>query len=92
MTMKFGLPRLSQTLGSMTVFGVLLVGVASVDARVKDKFVDVISDNSVSSLGHSASGVAREVVSAARYHSIENAPLVVFATVGGVLFLFMVRT
>jgi len=27
-----------------------------------------------------------------RYQSIENAPLVLFATVGGVLFLFMVRT
>jgi hypothetical protein len=29
---------------------------------------------------------------AARHQSIENAPLVIFATVGAVLFLFMVRT
>ena len=31
-------------------------------------------------------------MSAIRTQSIENAPLLIFATVGAVLFLFMVRT
>jgi hypothetical protein len=32
------------------------------------------------------------LLSAVRYQSIENAPLLIFATVGAVLFLFMVKT
>jgi hypothetical protein len=31
-------------------------------------------------------------VTAAKHQSIENAPLVVFATAGAILFLFMVKT
>jgi hypothetical protein len=32
------------------------------------------------------------VVTAVRYQSIDNAPMMIFAAVGAVLFVFMVRT
>ena len=92
MNVKFGMPRLPQALLSLTVFVILLAGLASVDARVKDKVGTVMADNSMSSLGDRGSELVHVVTSAVRHQSIENAPLVLFATVGGVLFLFMVRT
>ena len=92
MKLKVGFPRLPQALASLTVFVILLVSLASVDPRVRDKFAGVIADNSVSSLADGASELAGVVMVAVRYQSIENAPMVLFATVGGVLFLFMVRT
>ena len=42
--------------------------------------------------GARLSEVAEALSTAVRHQSIENAPLLIFATVGAVLFLFMVRT
>ena len=92
MKVKFGLPRLPQALASLAVFVILVVGLASVDQRVRDKFTTVLSDNSMSSWAQGGAELVDVVVSAVRYQSIENAPFVLFATVGGMLFLFMVRT
>ena len=92
MKFKFGAPRLPQAFASLTVFVLLLVGLASIDQRVKDKFSDLVSgSNSMSSWTGRASELGDTVLTAVRYQSIENAPLVLFATVGGVLFLFMVK-
>lgn len=93
MKLRFGFPRLPQAFASLTVFVLLLLALVSVDKRVKDKFADLVSgNNSMSSWTVRASELGDTVVTAVRHQSIENAPMVLFATVGGVLFLFMVRT
>ena len=43
-------------------------------------------------LGLARLELGNAIVTAIRYQSIDNAPLLIFATVGAVLFLFMVRT
>lgn len=94
--MRFALrfpPTLPQALASLTVFVVLLVSLASIDPRVHDKCAELLSSGqNVGSLVNRASDLVDTVATAVRYQSIENAPMVLFATVGGVLFLFMVRT
>lgn len=87
--MKFGF---RQGLVSATVFVILLLTLVSVDARVKDRFNDLVAGESVSSWSDRASVLGDAIVSAAKYQSIENAPLLVFATAGAALVLFMMRT
>lgn len=88
--MKIGI---RQSAISLTVFCVVLAGLVSVDARVRERFTDLISGNdSLSPLGDRLGDLGGALMSAIRTQSIENAPLLVFATVGAVLFLFMVRT
>lgn len=90
MKFKFGL---QQALASSAVFGLVLVILVSVDQRVRERFNEVISGGeSIGSIGDRVSYLGDAVMTAARHQSIENAPLVVFATAGAVLFLFMVRT
>ena len=48
--------------------------------------------NSVSSLSGRAGDLGGALWSAARHQSIDNAPMLVFATVGTVLTLFMLKT
>ncbi len=81
-----------QTAISATVFGAVLVGVMSVDVRVRDHFAQLVwGGDGVSSLGHRASELGSALVAAARHQSLENAPLLVFAVVGAVLVLFMLK-
>jgi hypothetical protein len=88
--MKLGI---RQTAISTGVFLALLVGLVSLDARVRERFGELVfGAGSVSSLGDRASMLVDALSTAVRYQSIENAPLLVFATVGAVLVLFMVRT
>jgi hypothetical protein len=78
---------------SITVFAIVLGGLVSVDERVRDRFTAVLhGDDSVSPWGDRVSDLGGALTMALRNQSIENAPLLVFATVGGVLFLFMFRT
>ena len=53
---------------------------------------ELVAGQGVSSFADRASQLGDALATAVRYQSIENAPMVVFATVGAVLFLFMVRT
>ena len=90
MKFKFGM---QQALASSAVFVLVLLALVSVDERVRERFNDLISGGeTVGTWGDRASYLGDAVLTAARHQSIENAPLVVFATVGAVLFLFMVRT
>lgn len=78
---------------SVTVFVIVLGGLVFVDARVRDRMSALVfGGDGVSSVGDRATELGGALMSALRYQSIENAPLVIFATVGIVLFLFMVRT
>ena len=94
--MKFAFrfpPSVPQALASLAIFVILLASLASVDQRVHDKCSELLSSGqNMGSLTHRASELVDTISTAVRYQSIENAPMVLFATVGGVLFLFMVRT
>jgi hypothetical protein len=78
---------------STLVFGGVLFALASVDARVRDRVGDVVSGgNGLTPWGDRVSDLGSALVSAVRHQSLENAPLLVFASVGAVLFIFMFRT
>ena len=86
-------PRFRQWMLSTLVFGGVLFALASVDARVRDKVGGMLSGaDSFSTWGDRITDVGSVVATAIRHQSIENAPLMIFAVVGAVLFLFMVRT
>ena len=90
MKFKFGV---QQAIASSAVFALIIVALVSVDARVRERFTDLVSGGeSLGSWGDRASFLGDAVIGAVRQQSLENAPMVVFATVGAVLFLFMVRT
>jgi hypothetical protein len=89
MKFKFGI---QQALASLAVFVLILVALVSVDEHVRDRFSELVSGGGVESVGQKAAFLSDAVFDAVRYQSIENAPLVVFAVAGAVLFLFMVRT
>jgi hypothetical protein len=84
---------LRQSMLSTVVFVIVLGGLVSVDARVRDRFSNLISGgDDLTPWGDRFSDLVQALLSALRYQSIENAPLLIFATVGIVLFLFMVRS
>ena len=86
--MKFGF---RQSVVSAAVFGAVLLMLVSVDERVRDRFSGVVSGG-VSPWDDRVSDLGSALMSALRYQSIENAPLLVFAAVGAVLVAFMLRT
>jgi hypothetical protein len=78
---------------SLGVFVVIIGALVSVDARVRDQFNNLIAGgNGISTWDTRALELGSALVSAIRHQSIDNAPLMIFATVGFLLFLFMVRT
>lgn len=82
-----------QAIASATVFGAVLLLLVSIDGRVRDRFGDLFSGgNGLSPWGDRATDLGHALLGALRYQSIENAPLLVFAAVGSVLVLFMLRT
>ena len=94
--MKFAFrfpPSLPQAVASLAVFVIMLVSLAAIDDRVHDKCSQLLaSGQNLGSVANQAADLADTMASAVRRQSRENAPMVLFATVGGVLFLFMVRT
>lgn len=89
MTLKLGM---REGVISAAVFGAVLFALVSVDPRVRDHISDFVGRGSVAPLSARASDLAGALWSAARHQSIENAPLLVFATVGTVLTVFMLRS
>ena len=78
---------------SAAVFGGVMFALVSVDARVREQVSDMVTSSaSVSPWSSRVGELADALWSAARHQSIENAPLLVFATVGVVLTLFMLRS
>lgn len=78
---------------SAAVFGGIMFALVSVDARVRDHVSELVgSTTSVAPLTHRLADLGDALWTAAKYQSIENAPLVVFATVGIVLTVFMVKS
>lgn len=88
--MKLGI---RQAIASSAVFGAVFLMLLSVDDRVRDRFGDLVSGGAgLSPWGDRAADLGNALLQAARYQSIENAPLLVFSAVGAVLVLFMLRT
>ena len=89
MQIKLGL---RQAVLSSLVFGGVILALVSVDARVRERLTDVVSGgDGISPWGDRLSDLGNALTTAVQTQSIENAPLLVFATVGAVLFVFMVR-
>jgi hypothetical protein len=86
--MKLGL---KQSIVSAGVFGALLVLLMSVDPRVRERMSDLVSQNGPSTLAQRATELVGALVAAVRHQSIENAPLMIFAVVGAILVLFMLK-
>ena len=85
--------RIRQSMLSVAVFVLVLGGLVSVDERVRDRFNDLLSGgDNLTPWGDRLGDLLSALMMAVRHQSIENAPLLVFATVGAVLFVFMVRT
>ena len=90
--MKLGI---RQGLASAAGFGAVLMVLVSIDDRVRERFSDLMAGRANGSLtpwGDRAGDLGSALVSAARYQSIENAPLLVFAAVGAVLVVFMLKS
>jgi|RhiMethySRZTD1v2_1073278.scaffolds.fasta_scaffold585641_2 hypothetical protein len=83
---------LRQTAISITGLTIVLAGLTFVDPRVRDRLGALVSGQDGGTLVDRVSELAHALVTALKYQSIENAPLLIFATVGAVLFVFMVRT
>jgi hypothetical protein len=82
-----------QWLLSIGMFALIIGALVSVDDRVRDRFMQLVSGgDGISSWDNRLAELGSALLSAIRYQSIDNAPLLIFATVGAVLFLFMVRT
>jgi hypothetical protein len=78
---------------SAAIFGAIMFALVSVDARVRDHVSELVnSTTSVAPFSSRLADLGDALWTAAKYQSIENAPLVVFATVGIVLTIFMVKS
>ncbi|HEY2432662.1 MAG TPA: hypothetical protein VGI12_08300 [Vicinamibacterales bacterium] len=89
MTTKLGL---RDGLISAAVFGAILFALVSVDPRVEAQMADLVRAGDVSSWHGRLGDISGALWSAARDHSLDQAPLLVFATVGTVLTLFMFKS
>ena len=88
--MKFGF---RQGMASAAVFGAVLLMLVSIDDRVRDRFGDLVSGgNTLTPWGDRAGDLINALLSAVRYQSIENAPMLVFAAAGAILVAFMLKT
>lgn len=74
------------------VFVAVLIGLTSVDPRVQDTISDLFGSGGVSPWGDRLGDVGGALWMALRHQSIDNAPLLVFASVGAVLTVFMLRS
>jgi hypothetical protein len=88
MTVKVGI---RQSALSAAVFFGLLFALSSVDPRVRDQMASW-TNGGVAPWSARLGDLFHALVSAAHHQSIENAPLLVFATVGVVLTIFMVKS
>src|SRR3954452_19146825 len=74
--MKLGI---RQGIASAAVFGAVLMMLVSVDDRVRDRFNDLVgSGGGLTPWGDRVGDLGHALMSAVRYQSIENAPMLVF--------------
>jgi hypothetical protein len=89
MKIKLGL---RQAVISAMVFSGVILAVVSVDPRVKERLeILLFGGDGISTWDNRAMELGNALVTAVKYQSIDNAPLMIFAAVGAVLFVFMFR-
>jgi hypothetical protein len=88
MKIKMGL---RQAVISTMVFCGVMLAVVSVDPRVRERMESLVFGDGLSSWDNRAFELGNALVTAVKYQSIDNAPLMIFTVVGAILFLFMVR-
>ena len=88
MTIKLGV---REGAVSATVFSAVLFALVSVDPRVREHVGDLFGGG-VGPWGSRLGELGDDMWTAARTQSIDNAPLLVFATVGAVLTVFMLKS
>jgi len=74
------------------VFVVVMFGLVAVDPRVHDRMSDLFVSGGIAPWGDRLGELGSALWMAARTQSIDNAPMLVFATVGAVLTVFMLRS
>lgn len=86
---------LSDALISAGALAVLLIGLVSIDDRVRQRVVSVVENGEVSSsvgaVSRAVGDVTGIILLAARDHSIDNAPMAVFVVAATALVLAMLR-
>ena len=87
--MKLGL---RESALSIAVFVVVVFGLTMFDPRVRDTLSDLFASGSVSPFGDRLGVVGSALWTSVRYQTLDNSPMVIFATVGIVLTLFMLRS
>jgi len=84
------------TLISIGALAMLLTVLVMVDDRVREavsmQFAGRTPSGELTNAGYHARQIAGVVFEAARYHTVEHAPMMIFALVATVLTLFMLRT
>lgn len=82
-----------QAIVSALVFGGVLLALMSIDPRVRERMSDLMTGgDGLTPVGMRVTDLVDALATALKYQSIENAPVLVFVTVGAVLFVFMFRT
>lgn len=87
--MKVGI---KESVLSISLFGGVLLALVSIDDRVRAQVGSMVGGGDGASVTSQAFELGEALIGAARYQSIEHAPLMVFAAVSAVLVLFMVKT
>lgn len=83
-----------ESVTSALSFGIVLAALVSYDPRVRVRFWSLFGDSGATALspfGDRLSDLGGVLLTAARDQSIENAPLLIFGTVGLMLVVFMLR-
>lgn len=70
----------------------MVFGLTMFDPRVRDTLSDLFTSGSVSPFGERMTDVGSALWTSARYQTLDNSPVVVFATVGTVLAVLMMRS
>jgi hypothetical protein len=88
-------PGIGETLASIACLVAVLTLLVAVDVRVREHFsllFSQVTSEGVGTWGERFVAFGGAVFDAARERSVEEAPLLVFAGIGIVLLLFMLRT
>jgi hypothetical protein len=77
---------------SFAIFAGVIFALTSIDPNVRERLTGVLTTDGVSHWGDRLGDLGGALWMSVRTQSIENAPLMVFATVGVLLTLFMLRS
>ena len=74
------------------VFAAVLFGLVSIDPNVHERVSGLLASGGITPWGDRFGDLVNALWAAARTQSLDNAPVLVFVTVGTVLTLFMVKS